>query len=190
MVNKKKLFLLCSVIAMGLVSIHEVSAYNTYRIHEKNNLQINNIRWTQLYKGTQEYDKNNNPMGPAWGEYFYTIDLAPYIDKYGIGKTYQLEFDGKAEKAGPVAIRLLNGAGSRYVLEKVNDKVVGGQYDESTETWNSYASSWETQYKHYSLKVKFDMYDENTKEARLSFCSKYGTGIYPIVKNIKISVAE
>lgn len=92
MVNKRKLFVLCCVIAMGLVNIHEINAFSTYDIQDKNNFQMNNIRWTQ--------------------------------------------------------------------------------------------------YKHYSLKVKFDMFDQNTKEARLSFCSKYGTGIYPIVKNIKISVAE
>lgn len=97
------------------------------------------------------------------------VDIAPYIDKYGVG-TYELSFDLRSENtstANKVQVYLQNGSGMRYFFS------------------NTITVS--TDYKRYTLEVTPTVSNLDIQEAYLAFYGSYHTGNVPIVKNVTLS---
>jgi len=108
------------------------------------------------------YDSDN--------EFVRTIDCAPIIDKQGVLKEYEISFEIKAEKEGPVFVLFENGNGSKYsFLEMV------------------YAT---TNYEKHVLKISPILANDDYIESYLAFYGEYGTGVNPTVRYLEFKVCN
>lgn len=117
-----------------------------------------------LYTGAGEKTGGN--------EFMQYVDLAPYIDKYGL-KEYQLSFDIKSvntANSNRVSVYFQNGSNTRY----------GGLSQPVTVT---------TDYVRHTLKFTANMSNPSVAQAMLAFYGSYGTGNRPIVKNVQFQLA-
>lgn len=115
--------------------------------------------------------KNNlKSVYTSQNEYTRTIDCAPIIDRYGLERSYVVEFDLKTNKPGEVLVYFENGSNTKHAFyEYINA---------------------DTEYQHYRLIVQPVMCDEHVESSHLAFYGSYGTGIVSTVKKIKFYVLE
>lgn len=176
----KKVKILCCAAIVTLTSVSGVSAFTTDDYIKKNNHGMNQIQWDNVLNDSTEYVRE--PSASGYREFVNTIDLNPYIEKYGLDKTYKLSFDGYAEKSGWVSFYLNSGNGSTYDFVKINN-----------EKKFSSGSGWSTSWSHHEYFVKFSKRWCDTAymdTSHLAFYGIYGTGIIPHVKNIKLEVCK
>lgn len=102
-------------------------------------------------------------------EFLRLVDIAPYIDKYGL-TTYQLTFDLKSENISnrsQINVYLQNGSSTRYSF---NVPVAAT-----------------TEYKQYSIEFIPTVSNLSVRESFLAFYGVYNTGNVPIVKNVTLT---
>ncbi len=120
-----------------------------------------------LYIGTEERKGAN--------EFLQYVDLAPYIDKYGLGKKYKLSLDLKSQNTASndkIQVYLQNGSGARYNLG-----CPGSNLTVSTD------------YSRYNLECTPTVASLGETRAVLAFYGTYGTGNIPVVKNVRFELA-
>lgn len=101
-------------------------------------------------------------------EFNRVVDIAPYIDKYGLG-AYVLSFDLRSEDVSnrsTVNVYLQNGSNTRYNF--------------------SVPITATTEYKRYTIEVNPSGPNESVEKAYLAFYGTYSTGNVPVVKNISL----
>ena len=105
-------------------------------------------------------------------EFLQTEDLAVVFDKYPITQKYSLSFDMKATKQGNVTVYMQNGSGTKYNF--VYDTVLAT-----------------TEYKRFKFEgLSPSLSNTNETKAMLAFYSVYDSGVFPIVRNIKLELGN
>ena len=119
-----------------------------------------------LLNTNKEYPKPSS-------EFLQTEDLAVVFDKYPITQKYSLSFDMKATKQGNVTVYMQNGSGTKYNF--VHDTVLAT-----------------TEYQRFKFEGLSPIKQNNaeTKAILAFFGSAYGSGIFPIVRNIKLELGN
>lgn len=128
-----------------------------YEISLMNNKQF-------YYYSTAEITSSN--------EFVQYVDMAPFIDKFGLRK-YQLSFDIKSAStasASTMGVYLQNGSGAKY------------------DFWVSVPVT--TEYKRQTITVTPTGPNTNFTQAILAFYGTYGTGNRATVKNLQIQLAN
>lgn len=104
----------------------------------------------------------------AFREYVNYVDIAPYIDAYGL-KEYKLSFDVKSadtSRRSVVQVYLQNGSGTRYSF---------GHNVPVTE-----------EYTHHEITFTPTLSNASLAQSDLSFYGVYDTGNIPTVKNVRL----
>ncbi|PKE36879.1 hypothetical protein CW670_02805 [Macrococcoides caseolyticum] len=105
-------------------------------------------------------------------EFLQTEDLAVVFDKYPITQKYSLSFDMKGTKQGNVTVYMQNGSGTKYNF--VYDTVLAT-----------------TEYKRFKFEgLSPSLSNTNETKAMLAFYSVYDSGVFPIVRNIKLELGN
>jgi len=106
-------------------------------------------------------------------EFMRYTDIAPYIDRYGL-KKYKLEFDIRSMNTANnnlISLYMQNGSGTKY-----------GGFNASIPVTQSY--------NHFEGEFTAVPSNLSLTEAWVAFYGIYGTGNYPVVQNMKLSLAE
>ena len=122
--------------------------------------------WAHLLYSSDAEITNNAALRPEFVQY---VDLAPYIDQYGLVK-YRLELDIRSRdisKQNQILIYLQNGAGARYA-------------------GLNYTVQATTEWQHVVAEFTPRLENENEAQAMLSFFGTYDTGNIAHVKNVKL----
>ena len=120
-----------------------------------------------LYVGSVEREGSN--------EFLQYVNLAPYIDKYGL-KKYRLSFDIKSTDSSvqsTISIYFQNGSTAKYSMSPNQLKVTAsGAYTNHV--------------------IEFTPSLSNTTDTQsiLAFYGAYGTGNRPVVKNVRFELAN
>ena len=131
------------------------------------------INGSKLVEGPVTGWSGNDTDGIEGKEFIQHLDLAPIIDRFGVG-TYTISFDLKTSpKTGPVRVYVQNGASSKYNLWTTVD---------STTDWKRYSVVVDIQ------KTEGIYYDPN--RAILAFYGTYNTQVSPSVKNVNVQLGE
>lgn len=105
-------------------------------------------------------------------EFLQTEDLSVVFDKYPLTQKYSLSFDMKATKQGNVNVYMQNGSGTKYNF--VYDTVLAT-----------------TEYQRFKFEGLSPSLSKNTEtKAMLAFYGTYDSGVFPIVKNIKLELGN
>lgn len=174
MFNKKKILkvLFCVALMLPVFNIDHVQAFSTSQLLTEKQNQFRTYNWKNIYQDNQTYFSNY--------EFLKTVDLAPFIDKYGTDKTYRLEFDGRSMNGDKVMVYCQNGNNTKYQMDYMN-----GYY-----TVNGVNATFTKDFRHFSYDIKFKRKDNNEAKAMLAFYGVYNTGNHPEIKNISIKIAE
>lgn len=106
-------------------------------------------------------------------EFMQYVDLAPFIDRYGLRK-YRVSFDIKSANIASQSLMNVyfqNGSGSRYSGPEQNVSV-------------------STSYQHYDIDFTPTMSNSSLTAAILAFYGTYGTGNIPSVKDVKFTIVQ
>lgn len=105
-------------------------------------------------------------------EFLQTEDLSVVFDKYPLTQKYSLSFDMKATKQGNVNVYMQNGSGTKYNF--VSDTVRAT-----------------TEYQRFKFEGLSPSLSKNTEtKAMLAFYGTYDSGVFPIVRNIKLELGS
>lgn len=187
--NKKTMIIkgLCLTIFLTIGGINHVYAFTTHDYERMNKHGISQLDWETLLSNSKEWDRFNDSYESndynQRHEFLKTVDLAPIIDKYGTDVKYKIEYDAYAENSGNVLTYMQNGSTTKYQMDL---PVV----DFDNMGFQGKVSIFNDKYKHYSFITKFYRTNHQVNESFLSFYGKYGTGVIPHVKNIKVSVLQ
>lgn len=105
-------------------------------------------------------------------EFLQTEDLAVVFDKYPITQKYSLSFDMKVTKQGNVNVYMQNGSGTKYNFVSATVRAT-------------------TEYQRFKFEgLSPSLSNTNETKAILAFFGTYGSGVFPIVKNIKLELGN
>lgn len=138
---------------------------------------LERIDYAYQYRGENLIDAED--VGKSYAaksrEYISTVDLEPIFQKYGLDQTYSVSMELKStdtSTADGIRVYMQNGSGTKHGL--VNQSV------QVTEEWQRYTFDNLTPFKAAT-------YDKESKST-LSFYGTYGTGNFPMVRNIKVEL--
>ena len=143
----------------------EIAGTNEFKI----NVNFN------IYSNDEEISPANDIVAPDNREFSQYVDLAPYFDEYGVDQTYHLELDLKSEDTtnyDKIRIYFQNGSSSRYKITEDPIETVS------------------TEWKHVSFDFNVFLSRQTDTQAMLAFYGTYGTGNKPVVKNVRLSLAN
>ncbi len=116
-------------------------------------------------------DYKNHQVGfTSDNEFVNTINCAPEIDKYGVDRTYVIEFELKTAIPGQIYVHFQNGSDTRYGILQTIDST--------------------TEYQKFSLEVIPEIVDLDVADAYLAFYGEYGTGVIPTVRRVSFRVKD
>lgn len=118
------------------------------------------------------YSNSEGKVGS--NEFLQYVDLAPYIDKYGLNMTYHLELNIRSDNTtnnNSIQIYCQNGSDCKYSF--------GGDH---------YATVSSTEWTHVSFDFVPTIKDSGATKAMLAFYGTYNTGNKPIVKDVELSL--
>lgn len=133
-----------------------------------------------LFYSDKEINNQNTSYSSKGREFIWYTDIAPYVDSYGVGE-YYLCFDLKSEdvsKYNVILVYCQNGSISRYQLCKSKD--LTPNFDVIVQE----------EYKQFELNTIVRTYRLTETKAMLAFYGAYGTGNYPVVKNVNFDVGK
>lgn len=119
------------------------------------------------------YSSSAERTSASSNEFMQYVDLAPFIDTYGIRK-YRLSFDIKSASIASkstVRVYFQNGSGARY----------GGLNPDVNVT---------TSYQHYDIEFTPSLNNASITASILAFYGTYSTGNIPTVRNVKLTLAQ
>lgn len=129
-----------------------------------NKLEETTQEWT-----SKEYGLDNT------NEFVFGPDITEFVDKYGLNRKYKIEFDLKSKdvsKRNIINVYPHNGYGSKY----------GGFAGGYTVT---------TSYQHCIIdNITFSLETDPKPNTCIVAYGKYGTGNFPVMKNVKITAKE
>ena len=128
-----------------------------------------------IYENADEINRNNdNYSGSA--EFVRHEDLSPYFDKYGVDTTYHLELDLKSENitnSNKIEVYFQTSSGTEYNF---------------TTGYPGLVTVSDSSWTHLSFDFTVHKSREDLSTTHLAFYGTYGTGNYPVVKNVKLSI--
>lgn len=147
-----------------------VYTYDSKNVTLTANWELDESAWTTVLNSTSEYY--------AEYEFLQTVDLAPYVNTYGMGTDYLISFDIYTNKGQNVTMYCQNGTSAKYSMKWMDDVQVNN--------WGQVYPT--TSYTNVRKSIRFGEHTLSDTYSVMAFYGTYNTGNYPHVKNITIKV--